>query len=92
MENEYIHIPVYIRKYFCLKCNNYIIFMKGTTNHSCPNCYRPSIQNVFIDEAKLYFNPSTANKNIRYIRQNDTPTVAIQYYSRKIISNMDNEK
>ena len=59
--------------YFCINCNRYIIHVKGNflNNNHCPNCFYPFLHNVFVTEAKIYFNPRKSDTTtIRYVGNN----------------------
>ena len=77
---------------YCSNCNMYIIYIKESSdeNYFCNKCGCSSIgiQNVFIDEAKIYFNPKQTIR--RYIGGNYS-NIERQHYSWKYIRNVDNE-
>ena len=84
---------------YCPQCNVYIIYIKEmietehnhfSTSFCCDNCKNPHIQNVFVDEAKIYFDSKYNTKRRKFIGP-DYSGVKIRYYSWKIITNMANK-
>ena len=80
---------------YCLQCNVYIIYIKGmpesknhysssSSSHCCDNCKNPHITNVFIDEAKVYFDSKNNTRKRKFIGTNCS-NIKIRHYSRKII-------
>ena len=57
--------------------------------YRCDNCKNPRVQNVFVDEAKVYFNSENNIKKRKFIGT-DCSSIQIRNYSRKVITNMDN--
>ena len=82
---------------YCYKCNNYIIYNNiAVIKHDhfptpsyCDNCKNPHIQNVYVDEAKIYFNSKYTQKR-KFIGP-DCSNVKIRNYSWKIVTNMANK-
>ena len=94
-EDEYIFINSDKKIYICVKCDRYIIHIKGnfSTNNNnsniyCPLCHYPFLCNVFASEAKIYFNPSRSDKTTRFIG-GDYSTIGIRHYSKKIVRSID---
>ena len=70
---------------YCLQCNFYIIRINGLLKKEecekyCYYCKNPHIQNIYVNDAKIYFEPRTTNF-IGSRKQN---------YSWTIMPNMDN--
>ena len=83
-ENNYIHI--YDNNYkiiYCFQCNIYNIVFEKENNY-CNICYKLDTQNVFIDEAKLYFDSKSHIKQTKIIDTNPSFVKTI-YYSSKIV-------
>ena len=81
--------------YYCPQCNSYNIYIKGyvenkdTHSYSrCNNCNNKFTQNIYVDEAKVYFNSEECIKKRKFIGR-DCSTIKIRNYSRKVITNMD---
>ena len=73
---------------YCPQCDAYLVYSTTDHNHyySCGNCDNTHTQNVFVDEAKIYFNPK--HKSKRYIGANSS-NIKIRHYSWKVITNLD---
>lgn len=76
--------------YYCSKCDRYIIkkMQETNKNNGCTNCYYTYLQDIFVDEAKIYFNSKNNTKNIRYIGQNDNVIMGVQYHCLKYVNDM----
>lgn len=91
-DDKYIHINSDKYKIiYCLQCNFYLIYLRGVKeNNRCENCNSPSLQNVFIDEAKIYFDAETCDDRKTTLVKGNPSFVKRRNYSWKIIQNMDN--
>lgn len=94
-DNQYININSNEYKIiYCSQCNLYIIYNREIKESSpsshirCDNCSNPNLQNVFIDEAKIYFDSATCTRKTTFIRGNPS-FIKRRHYSWKIIQNMD---
>lgn len=77
--NKYIFLNNNEKIYFCAKCVRYIIYIKGKEIFKCPICHYAFINNIFIDEAKIYFNPQRSDQ--RFI---GNELIGIRYFSTKL--------
>ena len=92
-DKEYIYIANTNSNqiYYCSKCDRYIIYMQGENKNFhqiCANCKYSYLQNIFVDEAKIYFNPKTSIKTNKFIGK-DNLTLEIRHYSMKFMNNID---
>lgn len=87
-ENSYIYIHNNDYKIIhCNQCNIYnIVFEKD--NNYCKNCYKHDTQNVFIDEAKLYFDSKSCTRQTKIIDANPNFVKTIHYSSKIIQDNL----
>ena len=90
-EEKYINISsIHDKIIYCLQCNSYLIYIKGLSipkeNHfsSCDNCESSHIQNVYIDEAKIYFDSKNITEKTKLIGA-DFSNIKRRCYSRKLV-------
>ena len=84
--------------YYCILCNKYVIYKRSVINkenhyycHRCVNCNHPFIQNVYVDEVKFYFDPTTATRKTKVVGTNPS-IIKTRNYSWKIIKDMANKE
>lgn len=92
-EKEFIILTSNSHKiFYCSKCDRYIIIYMQEINKNigccCINCKYTYLQDIFIDEAKIYFNSKNSTKNIRYIGQNDNIVLGVQYHCLKHVNDI----
>ena len=88
----YVYIGQNVDIKYCWQCNTYNILFTNdkntTTTTLCNNCHNNhSIQNVYVDEARIYFNSKTCSTNQRFIETNPTG-IKRQYYFSQIIKDI----
>ena len=104
-ENKYISINTNNKIIYCSQCDSYLIYIKGMTNakndHSttatttttstscCDNCENPYVQNVYVDDAKIYYDSENITEKTKFIGPNSS-NIKRRCYSGKIIKCTDN--
>ena len=72
---------------YCNQCNIYNIMFDKDNNY-CKNCSKLDTQNVFIDEAKLYFDSKSCTRETKIIDTNSKFIKTIHYSSQIIQDNL----